>query len=312
MGLLFCCPSCGTDLRVNPAAAVLVSCPGCGEPVRVPRRQHPREAATDSPVLPPPLRHGVTRGLNLLSVSVWAFATAALGVATSFLLRVIIGHPPPDEHPGWLPPGQLLLSGWWFVFACGGCVLRLRGYLYCRAVANRYALGGWVAAATAGAGLSAAGVLAVVPLVIGRPVITLLPPAAGGFILIGLSAGLIGVLLEFAFLAVVNRLLWDVAGRQAARHTGRYAVAVVFGMVAVMGCLCLGVVALVLSAGGMDANADAAGVSVPAKVIAVLVILTSCGIGGWLSWRFARLLRLTREAVCQPEPTPEPPVTSGG
>jgi hypothetical protein len=249
--------------------------------------------------------------LGLLSVSVWAFATAAACVAVSFLLRVAIGHPSPDEYPGWLPPVQVVLSGWWLVFACGGCVFRLRGYLRCRAAADRYDLGGWVVAAAAGVGLSAAGVLAVVPLVIGRPILAPSPTAAG-FLLIGLSAGLVGVLLEFAFLAVVNRLLWETAGWQAAADTGRYAVAVVFGMVAVMGCLCLGVVALVATAGGTDVNTDAAGVSVPAKVIAVLVILAVSGISGWLMWRFARLLRLTREAVCQPEQTPDPPVPSGG
>lgn len=309
MGLLFCCPSCGTDLRVHPSAAVLVSCPGCGEAVRVPRRPHPREAATDTPTLPPDLRAAVASGLGLLRLSVWAFATAAACVATSFLLRVTIGHP--DEYPNWLPPVQVALGGWWLVFAGGGCALRLRGYLRCRPAGDRYALGGWVVVAAVGAGLSAAGVLAVVPLVIGRPVITLLPPAAGGFILIGLSAGLIGVLLEFAFVSVMNRLLWETAGWHAAANTGRYAVAVVSGAVAVMACLCLGVVALMLSAGGKDVNTDAAGVSVPAKVIAAVVILAVSGIGGWLTWRFARLLRLTREAVTQPEPT-HPPVPSGG
>jgi endonuclease V-like protein UPF0215 family len=104
---------------------------------------------------------------------------------------------------------------------------------------------------------------------------------------------------------VLNRLLWETAGWQAATHTGRYAVAVVFGMVAVMGSLCLGVVAVVLTTDGKDVNTDAANVSVVAKVIAVLVILSLSGIGGWLSWRFARLLRLTRQAVSQPEMTPD-------
>jgi hypothetical protein len=181
-------------------------------------------------------------------------------------------------------------------------VLRLLGYLKCRPAGDRYALGGWVRAAAVGAGVSAAGVLAVLPLVIGRPVITLLPPAAGGFILLGLSAGFVGVLLEFAFLTLMNRLLWETAGWQASAHTGRYVVAVVGGAVAAMACLCLGVVALVATAGGKDVNADAAGVSVAAKVIAAVVIVSVSGIGGWLTWRFAKLLRLTREAVIREEP----------
>ena len=219
MGLLFCCPSCGADLRVNPAAAVLVSCPGCGEGVRVPRRPHPREAATDAPVLPATFRHGSARGLRLLSLSVWTFATAAACVALSFLLRVTIGHPSPGEYPDWLPPVQLALAGVWCVFASGGCVLRLRGYHRCRASAERYHLGGWVSAASVGVGLSAVGVLTVAPLVVGRPVVVL-PPTAAGVMLIGLSAGLVGVLLEFAFLVVLNRLLWETAGWQAAAGPG--------------------------------------------------------------------------------------------
>jgi len=242
---------------------------------------------------------------------VWSFAAAAGCVAVSFLFRVAIGHPSLDEYPGWLPTVQVILAGGWLLAACGGCALRLRGYLLCRTAADRYALGGWVVTAAFGAALSAIGVLAVAPLIIGRPILVL-PPTAAGFLLIGLSAGLVGVLLEFAFLAVVNRLLWETAGWQAATHTGRYAIAVVFGMVAVMGCLCLGVVALVLTAGGADANTDTANAPLVAKVIAVLVILAVSGISGWLTWRFARLLQLTREAVCQPEPTPDPPVPSGG
>jgi hypothetical protein len=204
-----------------------------------------------------------------------------------------------------------MLAGGWLLAAGGGCALRIRGYLHCRTAADRYALGGWLLSATFGAGLSVVGVAAVAPLVIGRPILALPPPAAG-VLLIGLSTGLVGVLLEFAFLAVVNRLLWETAGWQVAAHTGRYAIAVVFGTVAVMGSLCLGVVAIVLTTGGNDVKADAADVSVLAKGIAALVILAVSGISGWLTWRFARLLRLTREAVCQPEPTPDPPVPSGG
>ena len=310
MGLLFCCPSCGAELRVNPTAAVLVSCPGCGEPIRVPRRPHPREAATDAPALPPDVRAQVSRGLLLLSTSVWVFLTAAGSVAVSFLLRVTIGRHSLDEYPAWLPPVQVALAGWWFALACGGCACRVRGYLLCRPAANRYGFGPWVVVAAVGAGLAAVGVLVIVPLVIGRPVIEL-PPTGAGFLLVGLSAGLIGVLLEFAFMPVLHRVLWETAGWQAASHTGRYAVAFVFAMVAVMAALCLGVVALVLTAGGREAVA--VGVSVQAKAVAVVVSLAVCTVGGWITWRFLRLLQLARRSVNQPEPTtPEPPVASNG
>lgn len=311
MGLLFCCPSCGTELRVNPAAALLVSCPGCGEPIRVPRRPHPREAATDTPVLTTAFRSQVLRGLSFLSASVWLFAGAAGSVAASFLLRVTIGRHSLDDYPPWLPLVQVALAGWWFVLACGGCACRARGYILCRPAATRYNLDPWATAAAVGAGLAAVGVLVVVPLVIGRPVLEL-PPTGAGFLLVGLSTGLIGVLLEFAFMPVLNRVLWETAGWQAASHTGRYAVAYVFSAVAVMSVLCLGVVALVLTAGGQEPNAVGPGVSVQAKVIAVTVIVAVGGIGGWITWRFQRLLRLARRSVNQPEPIADPPVASSG
>lgn len=311
MGLLFCCPSCGADLRVNPASALLVSCPGCGEPIRVPRRPHAREAATDTPALPNSVRHQVSGGLKLLSASVWAFVSAAACVAVAFLLRVTIGHPLQAEYPAWLPAVQVALAAGWFVLAGGGCACRACGYLRCRPAADRYSLAPWATAAAVGAGMAAAGALAVVPAVIGRPTIAL-PPVAAGFFLLGLATGLLGVVLEFAFLPLLNRLLWETAGWRAADQTGRYVVAFVFGMVAVMGTLCLGVMAIILSAGGRDMTADAAGVSVQAKGIAVVVILSVCGIGGWLTWRFLRLLRMTRNAVNQPEPSPDPQVSNNG
>jgi hypothetical protein len=155
-------------------------------------------------------------------------------------------------------------------------------------------------AAAAGAGLAVVGVLAMVPWMVGRPLLDVPPPLAG-LLLIGLTTGLVGVLLEFAFMPVLNRLLWETAGWQAASETGRYAVAFVFGMVGVMGALCLGVAALVLTAGGKDMSPNAPEVSAQAKAIAVAVILTVCGIGGWLTWRFARLLQLVRQAVNTPE-----------
>jgi hypothetical protein len=239
--------------------------------------------------------------LNLLSASVWLFAAAAGSVAASFLLRVTIGRHSPDDYPPWLPPVQVALAAWWFVLACGGCVCRVRGYLLCRPAAARYDLGPWAVAAAVGAGLASVGVLVVVPLVIGRPVLDL-PPAGAGFLLVGMSAGLIGVLLEFAFMPVLNRVLWETAGWQAAAHTGRYAVAYVFAAVAVTAVLCLGVMALVLTADGREANAAEAGVPVQAKVIAVAVIAAVAVIVGWITWRQLKLLRVARRAVNTAEP----------
>jgi hypothetical protein len=242
-------------------------------------------------------------------VSVWVFVSAAACVAVSFTLRVVVGRLPADEYPLWLPPVQVALACWWFVLACGGCGFRVRGYLLCRRAAEGYSLGPWATAAAVGAGLAVVGVVAMVPGVVGRPALAVPVPAAG-LLLVGLTAGLIGVLIEFAFMPVLNRLLWEMAGWQAASETGRYAVAFVFGLVGVMGALCLGLAAMVLTAGGRDMNPAPTEVSVQAKAIAVAVILTVCGIGGWLTWRFARLLRLVRHAVNSPEPSP-PEVARG-
>jgi hypothetical protein len=245
--------------------------------------------------------------LTSLSVSLWAFAAAGAGVAASFLIRVAVGPHPADGYPAWLPPVQLSLAGWWLLTGVVGCLCRVTGYLRCRVAADRFALRPWATAATVGASVAAVGVLAVVPAIVGRPVLDV-PPAGGGLILIGLSCGSLGVLLEFAFLPVLHRVLWETAGWHAANQTSRFVVAFVFGMVAVMAALCLGVVALVLTAGGGNGPDD---VSPHAKVIAVLVIVAVAAISGWMTWRFGRLLRLARSAVNHPEPTPDPSVPSG-
>lgn len=307
MGLLFCCPSCGAELRVNPAQAVLVSCPGCGEPVRVPRRPHPREAATDTPPFPADIRTRLSAGLSLLTASLWAFAAAGVSLAAAFLLRVAVGPHPADGFPNWLPAVQLSLAGWWLLTGTAGCLCRVTGYLRCRLDADRFALRPWATAAAAGATLALVGVLAVVPAIVGRPVLDV-PVAGSGLILIGMSAGSLGVLLEFAFLPVLHRVLWEAAGWHAANQTSRFVVAFVFGMVAVMAALCLGVMALVLTAGPGDGPDD---VSPHAKGIALVVIVAVGVISGWMAWRFGRLLRLTRSAVDHPEPSHNPSVSSG-
>jgi hypothetical protein len=122
-------------------------------------------------------------------------------------------------------------------------------------------------------------------------------------VLIGLTAGFIGILAELAFLTVLHRLLWETSGWQAAGQTGRYAVAFVFGLVAAVGSVCLGAMAILFTHG-------VAGEA--AKVIASAVLATVCGCGVYLAWRFARLLQLTRVALAQPEPSPDPPVPSQG
>jgi hypothetical protein len=134
----------------------------------VPRRPHPREAATDSPGLPADARRQATRGLHFLSVSLWAFVSAGGAVAGSLLLRVLLGPFVHDDIPHWIPPVQVALAGWWFTLAVAGCVLRVWGYHLCRPAADQFALAPWATAAAAGAGLAVAGVLAVVPAVIGR------------------------------------------------------------------------------------------------------------------------------------------------
>lgn len=268
----------------------------------MPRRPHPREAATDSPGLPADVRRRTAGGLLLLSVSAWAFVAAGGGVAGSLALRVTLG-PVDQDYPPWLPVVQLALAGWWFALAAAGCVCRVWGYRLCRPAAARYDLGPWASAAAAGAGLAAAGVLAVVPVIVGKPGLHLTPLGLG-FVMIGLTTGFVGVLAEFAFMSVLHRLLWETAGWQAAGQTGRYVVAFVFGVVAAVGAVCVGAMAAILT----YTHPDPAETVPPAKVIGGLVVAAVCGCGGYLAWRFSRLLKLARAALAQPEPTPDRPV----
>ncbi len=312
MGLLFCCPTCGASLRVNPAAASLISCPGCGEPIRVPRRPHPLEAATDTPTLPDGVRAGALTAVRRLFASVLVFAAGYGIVLGSVALRLCFAPPLDEPYPDWLPPVQLTLAGWWLLLGLCGCCLRWAGYAVLHPAAVHFGSIHWRKAATTGAWLSAVGVLALVPGVIGRPLMDL-SLAARAVVLIGLACGLVGVALEFAILVVLNRLLWETAGWQAAAATGRYAVAFVFGVVAAVGCVCVGMMAVVLTFGGSEvAVRPPAGLPTEVKVIGGLILLGVGGCGGYLGWRFARLLLLTRKALLLPEPTADKPVASGG
>ena len=314
MGLLFCCPTCGAALRVSPAAASLVSCPGCGEPIRVPRRPHPLEAATDTPALPDGVRAAALGGVRRLLASLLLFAAGGAAVLSSCALRVLFTPPTAEEYPPWLPPVQLALAGGWLLVGLGGCGLRCAGYAACHPAARHFGLTHWRKAATVGSWLAAVGVVAMVPGVVGRPLLALpLPLPAAGVMLVGLACGLTGAVLEFAILVVLNRLLWETAGWQAAAATGRYAVAFVFGVVAAVGSVCVGAMAVVLTYGGSELAArPPAGFSAEARGIAGLVLLAIGGCGGYLAWRFARLLWQTRAALLLPEPTPDRPVASGG
>jgi hypothetical protein len=307
MGLAFCCPSCGENLRANPATAAYVSCPGCGEPIRVPRHPHPVETGPAAPTFSAPAVAAARAGLHRLLFSTSLFAIGIGLAAAAVGLRVATFARPPAPLPDWVLATTLLLAAGWVVLGLFGCGCRATGYARCRAAADAVGVGAWARAAGGGTWLTAVGVLAVVPWLLGRPVVTL-PVEGVAVVFVGLVCGAFGMALEFAFLNVLHRLLWETAGWRAANRTSAYTLTFVFTAVAGMGSVCLGGVVSVLAFGGRAKEPG----PLPAEVrwVAAGVLLALVGCAAVVVYRYAQLLVATRRALAQPEPLPGPQVPS--
>ena len=128
---------------------------------------------------------------------------------------------------------------------------------------------------------------------IGRPTLVM-PAEMVGLVLFGLVVGIVGIALEFAFLAFLYRLLWERAGWQTANRPGQYAVTFVFTIVAALGVLGLGaMVAVALS--GVRAIFDPA-----MKVVGIAVLIGLAICLGWGALRYAQLLRISRQCLREP------------
>jgi hypothetical protein len=300
MGLMFCCPSCGANLRVTADVAPLVSCPGCGEPIRVPKRPHPVETVASDSAFSPGALTSARSGLRRLLLSLTLSSIAAVVAVAAVGLRLSVGPPTPDRYPDWFPAVGLTLAGLWVSLAVFACGFRLSGYERCRPLAAAVGVEAWAKAAAAGTGLTALGVIAAVPWLLGRPVLTPSPELIG-LVLVGLTAGLVGVGIEFAFLTVLHRLLWETAGWKAANGTSRYTMEFVFATVAGMGSVCLGGMAAVVLIGGKTPG----GIAPPElKWVGAAVLAALVGCVGWSVWRYGRLLMAALKAVGQPAPHP--------
>lgn len=299
MGLLFCCPSCGANLRVPAEVAPIVSCPGCGEPIRVPQHPHPVETNPADSALPPVALTSARSGLHQLLLSL-GLSTVALSVALSaFGVRLVVGKPMLDVYPVWFPITVVTLASLWVTFALIACAWRRIGYTRCRPLAAELGVEAWARASAVGSLLVAIGAIAVIPWLVGRPVLHLSPELLA-LVLAGLTCGLVGLGIEFAFLTVLHRLLWETAGWQVANGTSRYTMHFVFAVVAGMGSVCLGTMSAVMVGG------DRAHPAVPWIGGAVLAVVAGCVL--WTMGRYGRLLMAALHALDQPAPQP-PKVT---
>ena len=297
MGLLFCCPSCGANLRVTADVAPLVSCPGCGEPIRVPHHPHPVESLATETHFPPSALIFARSGLRHLLVSLGLFTIALSVAATAFGVRLWIGRP--VTYPNWFPVAQVTLAGLWVAFASLACACRMLGYTRCRQLATEVGVEAWAKAAAIGGGMTAVGVFAVIPWLIGRPALQLSPELIA-LVMIGVTCGLLGIGIEFAFLNVLHRLLWETVGWQVANNTSRYTMQFVFAIVTGMGSLCLGAMAAVMVGG------DRTNSAVPWIGATVIAAVFGCAL--WTMGQYTKLLTTTLHALNQPEPQP-PKVT---
>ena len=204
-----------------------------------------------------------------------------------------------------MPLLVVLAVGGWAACGVAGGFLRFAGYSRFRRSLSPLGFEAWAKAAAVGGLLSAVGVACVTPRFLGPS----LPPVLAAILLIGVTCGLLGAALEFAFLPALHRLLADSAGWQAAARTHAYAVSFVFTVVAVMAVLGAGLVVTVLAFGG-KANQPGALQSPPTEVrVAVALTLGFVtALVALAALRYALLLAHARRALAVPQPFPTPPV----
>lgn len=308
MTLVFCCPTCGATLRVPPATGpAAVACPQCGEGVRVPHAPHPVEAGEDESLVHPASAARARAGVWYLSASVTLFAVGAACVLSALTLRLAVAARTADV-PEWVPVVLVAAVVAWAVCGVVGGWLRAIGYARFGPALAPLGLDGWCRAAAIGGILTAGGAACVAP----RALLPGLPSVFAALLLVGMAGGLLGTILEFAFLPALHRLLADAAGWQAAARTNAYAVSFVFTVVSSMAVLGGGLVVTVLAFGG-KANQPGALLAPPAEArVAVAVTLGALtSLIGLACARYARLLAHTRRALAAPQPYPDARVPHG-
>ena len=312
MATVFCCPSCGTNLRVNPATALLVSCPSCGEAVRVPRAPHPVESGPSEDTFPTSRLLLVRKGLFRLRLSLASFFIAG-GFAISAVMVKLLALRLEETPPEWLAYMVFGLTVGWVALAGLGCWLRYRGYHLCNSAAAVVGVEGWGTTAMWGTLFSMLGVVSLGPCLLGRPFLPL-PVMWLAIVLIGLVFGVFGLLLEFSFLTVLHRLFWEVSGWQAASRTGQYVVSFVFSVVGGLGCLCVGGLMMVLFAGGQAAVVEGMPkrleLTFELRLIGLATLATAWSCVMWATWRYQQLIVALQRVLAEPStidhPEPKP------
>lgn len=305
MGLLFCCPECGANLRVTRSAAVsTVACPGCNEPIRVPRTPHPAESAFDTPAVRAVDANRARAGLSRLKLSLSLFATCIAIALAIITLRAAVGERPPEITPAWVPFATSSLTAILVSLGLLGCWFRVRGYLQCRRAGADVGVEFWMRLAAAGAIFTGIGELSTAPWFLGMPLRSL-PSEAAAFVLVGLLCGVIGIVMEFAFLSALHRLLWETSGWQAANKAGNYAITFVFAAVSAMATVSAGYMIVILSAGGkpgqMAPDPVINPLAVEIRIVSIMVLAGLTSITALVCWRYGRLLSLTRRALATPQ-----------
>ncbi len=310
MALLFCCPVCGSNLRVPRSAAVAtVACPGCQEPIHVPRHTHPAESLHDTPAVPAIEAARARAGLARLTLSLWLFMACTALAIIVLSLRAAVGPRPPEFVLVWIPLSVLTTVCWGIGLLA--CWFRVRGYLQVRGAAAAVGVETWVRLPAVGAVFTGVGetsaITSVIPWLVGRTVFDL-PPEIAALAFLGILCGLIGLVLEFAFVTALHRLLWETAGWQAANKTGTYAVTFLFSSVAAMAVVIAGGAAVMALLGFAPApppaEADFVANPLPLEVRVVRAIVLSAltAITALVAYRYGRLLRSTRRALAAPQP----------
>jgi hypothetical protein len=287
--------------------ASVVACPSCGEAIRVPHHPHPNESFTllESPFSPPAIA-SVQQGLLALLRSLRIFFVALLVCAVLLGLRLFVLNPPhaPD---GWAQLGIIVLSMCWGSLALYASWLRYCGYRACKLAGAALGVGGYSGIAAKGALFSALGSTSLVPILIGRPIIEL-PVVVFSLVLIGLVAGGFGLVLEFTFLPMLHRFLWEHEGQHVAQKTDRYLFTVVLAVLGSLFCTMFGgllIVTLVQAQSASLPPGTPVNITMQLRLIGLAVVTAVTLVTLWPIFRYANILeQALRSFTRSDRPTP--------
>lgn len=306
----FHCPSCGAALRTRARdGGTVLTCHLCGEAVRVPRSIPLAESTPFISAVPPAEARGAVMACGLLQ---WALAAVVMQVA--------VGAAGYAVWAAWLGPAKLLerdpgvafnlLLPFWLLdlaLLLSQTGLKLWGYRKLAPAAHALGCGPWVSAASVAVMLRVVGYsLACVPWLTGRP-LEMVPMVWKAVAQVGHLAWMLGLVTEFAILALWYRVFAEVGGAPLTRIVFRYAAVCLGAFLTLSAGMSLTLITLVaairktapvpevpvVNGARLDFAALPSGEYWPVLVLGLVALLIGSGLAGL----YAGLLRSARRGL---------------